>query len=273
MPSFSSTPFAFPEFRGATRRLVLWNLSSYFVLLIAQLAFPIWSGGAVYILGFAPDVFLHHGYLWQPFTYSLVQYGILSTLLSLLMLWFIAGFLEMYHSATWVMGLYIAAVLGTAAAATVIYACAQGLGFSAEAVPLTGCFGGIFGLLAVIGVLHGDVQFMLFPLPIGIKARYLAAILALISFAMLFGQQRMSAFAELGGGLTALAYISLAPRRGLSLGLSEQWYGLRNGYYRWKRRRAGRKFEVYMRSQGRTVRFDSKGRPIDDDPNDKSRWN
>jgi hypothetical protein len=47
---------------------------------------------------------------------------------------------------------------------------------------------------------------------------------------------------------------------------------MRNFYYRWRRRRAARKFEVYMRSQGRTVRFDSKGRQIDDQ-DDKSRWN
>jgi hypothetical protein len=90
---------------------------------------------------------------------------------------------------------------------------------------------------------------------------------------MLFGEQRIYAFSQLGGALAGLAYIRLAPRRGLSFGLSERWYGLRNGYYRWKRRRAARKFEVYMRSQGRNVRLDSKGRQIDDDPNDKSRWN
>jgi membrane associated rhomboid family serine protease len=118
------------------------------------------------------------------------------------------------------------------------------------------------------------VQFTLFPLPIGIKARYLVAVYALVVFAMLFGQQqRMYAFAQLGGGLAGLLYIRLAPHRGLSLGLSERWYGLRNRYYRWKRRRAARKFEVYMRSQGRTVHFDGQGRPIDDDPDDKKRWN
>jgi hypothetical protein len=55
--------------------------------------------------------------------------------------------------------------------------------------------------------------------------------------------------------------------------LSEGWYGLRNRYYRWKRRRAARKFEVYMRSQGRTVKFDGQGRLIDEDPDDKKRWN
>ena len=101
-----------------------------------------------------------------------------------------------------------------------------------------------------IGVLYGDVQFMLFPLPIGIKARYLAAIYALVTIAMLFGQQRMYAFSQLGGALAGLLFIRLAPRRGFSFAFSEQWYGLRNRYYRWKRRRAARKFEVYMRSPG-----------------------
>jgi len=28
-----------------------------------------------------------------------------------------------------------------------------------------------------------------------------------------------------------------------------------------------------MRSQGRTVRFDGQGRQLDDDPDDKKRWN
>jgi hypothetical protein len=90
---------------------------------------------------------------------------------------------------------------------------------------------------------------------------------------MLFGQQRMYAFAQLGGALAGLLFIRFAPRRGVSFAFSEQWYGLRNRYFRWKRRRAARKFEVYMRSQGRTVRFDGQGRQIDEDADDKKRWN
>ncbi len=213
-------------------------------------------------LAFTPGLFLH-GYLWQPVTYSLIHppSAIFGTLFELLSLWFLAGFLESYHNSSWVMSLYAVSVVGTAAAATAIYACGQTLGYSLAGGTLVGCFGGIFGLLIAIGVLYGDVQFMLFPLPIGIKARYLAAIYALISLAMLFGDQKMYAFAELGGALAGLAYIRMAPRRGLSTGLSERWYGLRNSYYRWKRRRAARKFEVYMRSQGRNVHLDSKGRP------------
>jgi membrane associated rhomboid family serine protease len=272
MPRFGSTSFAFPEFHGATRRLVLWNLIAYFALLVAGLVSASNAGLIALSLEFTPSFFLH-GFLWQPFTYSLVHPTLLGTLFELLSLWFLAGFLEGTHSSNWVMGLYAASVLGTAIAAVAIYECSHTLGFSARTVPLYGCFGGIFGLLVAIGTLYGDVQFMLFPLPMGIKARYLAVIYGLIAVAMLFGEQRMYAFAQLGGALAGLFYIHLAPRRGLSLGLSERWYGLRNRYYRWKRRRASRKFEVYMRSQGRTVRFDGQGRQLDDDPDDKNRWN
>jgi len=272
MPRIGSSSFAFPAFSGATRRLVLWNLIAYFALLLLHAASANSADLLKAALSFIPSVFLH-GWLWQPFTYSLVHIGIFGTLFELLSLWFLAGFLESAHSSSWITGLYATSVLGTAAAATALYTVGHTLKPTLGQVALNGCFGGIFGLLVAIGDLYGDVQFMLFPLPIGIKARYLAAIYALVSIAMLFGPQGLYAFSELGGALAGLFFIRLAPRRGFPFAFSEHWYGLRNRYYRWKRRRAARKFEVYMRSQGRTVRFDGQGRQIDGDPDDKKRWN
>jgi membrane associated rhomboid family serine protease len=273
MPRFGATPFAFPDFRGATRRLVLWNLAAYFVLLLAGLAFHFSPDAAPDLIGFAPGAFLCGRY-WQLFTYSFVHIGIGGTLLELLSLFFVAGFLENYHRPEWVTGLYFSSILGTAAASIAIYECSRALGHTLAGGLLIGCFGGVFGLLVAIGALYGDMQFMLFPLPIGIKARYLVAVYVLVVLAMLFGAQKGYAFAQLGGAVAGLLYIRLAPRRGISPRFSELWYGVRNRYYRWKRHRAARKFEVYMRSHGRNVRFDGQGRQIDDDDvNDKSRWN
>jgi membrane associated rhomboid family serine protease len=273
MPRIGSSTLAFPDFKGTTRRLILVNLAAYFILLLAGLM----SSSAGKIAGsltFDPYSFMH-GYLWQPFTYSLIHFGILGTLFELLSLWFLAGFLEGFHDANWVMSLYVVSVLGTAVAALALFAISSPLAPSllTNALPLYGCFGGIFGLLAAIGILYGDTQFMMFPLPIGIKARYLVVIYALVAVAMLFGQERMYAFAQLGGAVAGIGFARMAPRRGVSFVLSESWYGLRNRYYRWKRRRAARKFEVYMRSQGRTVKFDGQGHLIDDDADDKKRWN
>jgi membrane associated rhomboid family serine protease len=271
VPRLGASPFSFPDFRGATRLLVLTNLAAFFALLLAELAVPKTAGGLTGFLSFQPDQFLH-GAFWQPFTYSLIHLSLFGTLFELLSLWFLAGFLENLHTSSWITGLYATSVLGTAAAAVVIHAVSGTLGLKLLEIPLYGCFGGIFGLLVAIGTLYGDMEFLLF-FTIGIKARYMAALYGLISIAMLFGQQRMYAFAQLGGALAGLLFIRLAPRRGVTFAFSEQWYGLRNRYYRWKRRRAARKFEVYMRSQGRTVRFDGQGRQLDEDPDDKKRWN
>ncbi|HEV2484654.1 MAG TPA: rhomboid family intramembrane serine protease [Terracidiphilus sp.] len=271
MSRIRSSPFSFPDFSGTTRTLVFVNLAAYFAFLLAQLMSAETAGNLFKLLGFDSYAFLH-GLIWQPFTYSLIHVGLIGTLFELLSLWFLAGFLEQMHSSSWINGLYAVSVLGTAAAATAIYALHGPLGYALPLVALFGCFGGIFGLLAAIGTLYGDTEFLLF-FTIGIKARYMVVIYALISIAMLFGEQRMYAFAQLGGALAGWFYVSMAPRRGMSFMLSERWYGLRNGYYRWKRRRAARKFEVYMKSQGRTVRFDGNGRQIDEDPDDKKRWN
>ncbi len=264
--------FGFPEFHGATRRLILVNLAAFFALLLVQLADTRTYLSVLLHCSFIPQSFLH-GSIWQPLTYSLVQVGIWRTLFALLSLWFLAGFLEGYRGDNWVTSLYVISVLGTATAAVVIFVVGNVLRFELEPIPLTGSFGGTFGLLAVIGAFYGDTEFMLFPLPMSIKARYIAVIYALITVAWLFSEQRMYAFAQLGGAVAGLLYARFAPRRGMGFAMSESWYGLRNQYYRWKRRRAGRKFEVYMKKQGRTVRYDSHGRQIEEDPNDKSRWN
>jgi membrane associated rhomboid family serine protease len=274
MARIGSVQFAFPEFSGATRRLVLWNLVAFFALLLATMARLDLLAALFGHAALRPDLFVV-GELWQPFTYSFVHPSLIGTLFELLSLWFLAGFLQSMHSNRWLDGLYAASVLGAAATAIVIYEIGFHAGYPQPLVTITGCLGGIFGLLTAIALLHGDVQFQMF-FVIGIKAKYLAIIYTLIALAETFGEQRIYAFAQLGGALAAVLYVRYAPHRGFGFALSEQWYGLRNRYYRWKRRRAASKFQVYMRKQGRTVRFDGQGRLIDEDDtkhDDRKRWN
>ena len=273
MARLGATQLSFPSFRGATRLLVLVNLAAFFILLILKSASYgtfLWlvDHGALW-----PQAFLH-GWIWQPLTYSFVQLEISSTLFALLSIWFLAGFLENLHASDWVLGLYATSVIFTAIAGVVICAGALMTGHAIPAAPLYGSFGGIFGLLVVIGVLYGDTEFMLFPLPISIKAKYIAVIYGLVAIAYFFTGSWMYAFAQLGGAFGGWLFTRMASKRGVSFAVSERWYGMRNAFYRWKRRRAAKKFEVYMKSQGRTVRFDGSGRQIEDeDPEDKKRWN
>jgi len=271
-PSAASS-ISFPAFRGVTRLLILINVFSYFALLVVMLVSPGAMRSIVEALGFAPSSFLH-GYLWQPLTYSFIHPpgSILGTAFELLSLWFLAGFLEQMHPPNWVMGLYGASIIGTAVAAIFIFALSGPLRYDLPDVALLGAFGGIFGLLVAIGILYGDLEFLLL-LTFPIKARYIAVIYGLIAIAMLFfSSMRLYAFSQLGGAFFGWIFIRVTPRRGVTFAFSETWYGLRNRYYRWKRRKAARKFEVYMRSQGKTVRFDGNGKQIDDH-DDKKRWN
>ncbi len=114
---------------------------------------------------------------------------------------------------------------------------------------------------------------MLFPIPIQIPVKWIVIGIAAIetAYLLLYHFQILFCIALLGLGAGYVWYLVFAGRK-MSLGISEQFYGLKNSYYRWKRRRAARKFEVYMRKHDRTVTFDEHGNyvPPDDDNNKKN---
>ena len=118
-------------------------------------------------------------------------------------------------------------------------------------------------------MLYGDREIFLFPFPFSIKAKYLVAIIIFVVVVATFqpSQSGVANSAHLGGLLFGFLYVRFVPGRGLLFGFSERYFGLRNDYYRWKRRRAAKKFEVYMRQHDRDVHFDEHGNyiPPDDD--------
>jgi membrane associated rhomboid family serine protease len=90
-------PLGLPSFSGATRRLVLANVITYFALAVLGLASAASAGKIADYLSFIPSLFLH-GAIWQPLTYSFIHQGILQTAFELLSLWFLAAFLEAYRA-------------------------------------------------------------------------------------------------------------------------------------------------------------------------------
>jgi len=267
-----SIPLALPSFGGAVRRLILLNVGAFFALAILSWVSPSLNRVLTAHLLLEPSAVIR-GEVWQLFTYSLINPGILSIVFAMLTLWFTGSLLESSYGSRWLTELYWSSVIGGAVIASAV-SFTHLFGLRPDAVAV-GVWAGIFGLLVAIAMLFGDQEFLLW-FVIRIKAKYLVAIYILIAIAVLLKEaDNFGALLQLSGGLAGFLFVRFAPRRGIAFGMTERLYGVRNAYYRYKRRRAARKFEVYMRKQNREVHFDKDGRYIDPDerrdPNDK-RW-
>jgi membrane associated rhomboid family serine protease len=262
----------FPPFEGAVRRLVLANIGVFFGTALLHWLAP---GLATLFLDhlLLQPVTVIRGEIWQLVTYSFFDGSILDILFGMLTLWFCGSILEGSYGSRWLSELYFTSVIGGALIACVL-SFTHVLHLSPYSVA-SGAWAGIFGILIAIAMRFGDMEFLVFFVA-RIRAKYMVAIYILIAVAILLKDANaFGALLQLSGAWCGFLYVRYAPRRGLAYGFSEQLFGLRNAYYRSKRRRAARKFEVYMGKQGRQVHFDKDGRYLDPDekkdPNDK-RW-
>jgi membrane associated rhomboid family serine protease len=273
MPRSGPITLSLPAFAGVTRKLILANVAMFFALGLLHWLAPRLAEFLLGHLLLEPRA-VAHGELWQLITYSFVEQGILAILFGMLTLWFTGSLLEPSFGGRWLGELYFSSVVGGALIASVI-SFTHVFGLRPDVVA-AGAWSGIFGLMVAIAMIFGEQEFLLWFL-VRIKAKYMVAIYILIAVALLLKQaDGFNALLQLSGALCGFLYVKFAPRRGFAFGFSEQYFGLRNNYYRWRRRRAARKFEVYMRKQNREVHFDKDGRYVDPDeirkdPNDK-RW-
>jgi hypothetical protein len=141
--------------------------------------------------------------------------------------------------------------------------------------PTVGSSGGIYAIFMAVAMLFGDQEVFMFPLPFTIRLKYMVGILAFIALAGALGDAGGTAnVAHLSGLLFGYLYVKFVPRRGLLFSFSETSYGLTNRYHLWKRRRAGKKFQVYMKkhNQDPLDYFDEHGnfRPPDEKNNKKN---
>jgi membrane associated rhomboid family serine protease len=219
-----------------------------------------------------------HGQIWQLVTYSVLHLNILHLLGNMIGLWMFGSAIESAWGTRRFLELYWVGVVG-AAVTTVALSYTHLLGDPTK--PTIGASGGVFAILIAFGVLFGDQEIMMIPFPFMIKAKYFVGILIVVTlaFAMAGGGQ-VAYVAHLGGLFFGWLYVRRGPKPALvNVGFAERYYGMRNSYYRWKRRRAAKKFEVYMSKHDRQVHFDEQGNyiPPDDDPSkgnggDKSGW-
>ena len=259
---YNTVSLAFPPFPPSIKWLVGINVAIYLVSLLGQLSIANFIATRDYWLGLVP-VFVVHGWIWQLITYSFLHTGLWHVLFNMLMLWMFGAEFEMGWGSRRFLEFYLFCAVG-AALVTVAFAY---IGFLLSPATITiGASGGVFGILLAFGMVYGDREVFMFPLPFRMRAKYMVGILLFIEIALVLqGPSGVANIAHLGGALFGFLYVRFMPRYGVVGGASEQLFGLRNAYYRWKRRRAAKKFEVYMRKHDRSQYFDEYGNFRDPD--------
>jgi len=263
---------SFPPFTKAVKWLILTNAAVFLVLTLCDAFAPSFGNVAGVILSLIPQ-WVMHGAVWQLITYSFLHVSIFHLLFNMLWLWMFGAQLETDWGHARFLEFYFFCVVG--AALTTIAVSYTGLGGVTPTTGTVGASGGVLGILMAFGLLYGNQEIMLFPIPFSVKAKYFVAGIAFIELISAINAagpghgQSVAYVAHLGGLLFGFIYVKLLPRRGVKYGVSERYFGVLNSYYRWKRRRAARKFEVYMRHHNRAVSFDEHGNYIPPDDPDK----
>jgi membrane associated rhomboid family serine protease len=271
----NAVTLAFPPFSGAVKFLVFANAAIFFLLVLFDLISPGVRLLAFSYFGLLP-VAVTHGFLWQMVSYSFLHAGLFHLLFNMLMLWMFGSQIEDLFRRRRFLEFYFFCVFG-AALVTVLFSYLGVLGMSPN-VPTVGASGGVFGILMAFALIYGDRQIFMFPLPFMIRAKYMVGILAFVQvIGALSATGNVAYLAHLGGLFFGWVYVKFAPRGSLTQGFSLLLAEWRAAWARRKRRRAARKFEVYMRKHNRTVHFDEQGNyigpdtPPDDRPGDRGR--
>ena len=260
---------SFPPFTRAVKWLIIINGLVFLLQALVGRMFPAVGIGIFELFSLIPASVMH-GYVWQLVTYSFLHSGLWHILFNMLWLWMFGSQFEMDWGTSRFLEFYFFCVIG-AALSTIVMAYIGLLGLKPDTATV-GASGGIYGILMAFGILYADREIMLFPIPFTIKAKYFVIGLIFITlYLSISGPGGVAYVAHLGGLLFGFLFIRFMSRHGVVGGASERYFGLRNAYYRWKRRRAARKFEVYMRKHDRKEYFDEYGnfRDPDKQPPDK----
>jgi membrane associated rhomboid family serine protease len=266
----STFDMGFPPLRGAVRQIILASVAIYVVILL-MFSFKPDAGQAVVVLGSLTPKAIEQGWLWQLITYPFVYVDPLDFFLSLLGIYFLGWVVEERIGPTRFYALFFGSsvLAGIAGFGLSLLGSGLHLGPFAQGAA-SGCGAAANAILMVFYLFNRGAPLMLFPIPIQIPAKWIVLFTAAIETAyLLLSHFALFYFVLLLGLGAGYLWYSLFLTRKSSVGISERYFGLRNSYYRWKRRRAARKFEVYMRDHNRTVTFDEHGNYIPPEDSDK----
>ena len=184
-----------------------------------------------------PYAVTHSLTVWQLVTYLFLHGGFFYILFNMLALWMFGCELERTWGRRRFLFYYF--LTGIGAGITVVLANPH------SRVATLGASGAIYGILLAYGLLFPNRPiFIWFVIPI--PAKYFVMIIGGIAFlsALSMPGDVVSHVAHLGGLVFGLLYLRGRP----------YYFEFRNRYYRWRRRRLQRRFQVYMAKRERDER-------------------
>ena len=232
----------FPSFRGSVRTLILISTAVFLLLLLLR---AVGSPLAEVLVGHGilSKAGILHGFVWQFVTYGFLHLDPFNFLLSMLGIYFIGAAVEDRIGPRAFVELYLISLAGAGVVGFLLsltgeiaQGWAMGSGPAANAI------------LMVFYLLYREARVSPMFIPIPIPVKWIVIFVAGVETAYLllyrFSLGVLVLLLGLGAGYV---WHRMLWRRNLSLILQERIARSRNDYYRWKRRRAARKFEVYMR--------------------------
>jgi membrane associated rhomboid family serine protease len=230
----------------AIKALLILNTAVFLLQTIVSLFVP---GGSEWILrwfGLVPRAVTHGLRVWQPFTYLFLHGGLMHILLNMFVLWMFGVDVERSWGRRKFYFYYFLTGAGAGVANILVKTLMDVTSGGSAAmivrpteVVTIGASGAVYGVLVAAAVLFPDRQIWLIPFPVTLPMRVYVFIMGLIAFFGTLGPSgdAVSHVSHLSGMIIGYFYL----RRGTFL------FSLRNRYLDWRRRRARRKFEVYMR--------------------------
>jgi membrane associated rhomboid family serine protease len=238
---FSSNSF----FPPGVRWLLIVNTALWLVYFLGVRA---GLGEIFQHFGLMPAQVVHTFAIWQLFTYMFLHdpFGFGHILFNMLTLWMFGKDLEV----AW----------GTRRFLKFYFLCGIGAGFCVVVANYLfgniytrtiGASGAIYGLLMAFGMMYPNTT-VLFSFLFPIKAKYFVMIIGAIAFLSSLGANNgVSNVAHLGGMLFGYVYLKYEALTGSRRGGFDLTGSVRMRYKQWQIERARRKFQVYMRKQGR----------------------
>jgi len=244
--SYARSYIGVPGFPTAIKWLVISNVAIF----VAEWFSPSLAAFLNSYFALTPAAVVRLGFVWQLATYLFLHGGIWHILFNMLALWMFGADIEQAWGTRRFLQFYFFCGIGAGVCVVVLNYL-----FSNPNIPTIGASGAIYGILLACAILWPDrIVLMSFLFPI--KMKYFVMIFGAIAFLNSFSiNTGVSEFAHLGGMAFAFVFLK-TPRlrrgsRGQAPGVTNPFTAAGDAYRSWKLARAKRKFQVYLKKQGK----------------------